>query len=148
MSRPIFEGVEFGDSLDLVAVQFVARKNTELVAGSEERDRDHQGPSECESVSLSECKILCHVRNLRPEQADPARWLLRRAGAGRDHREGAAEAAARLRSGPPGGLIVEDPALVQDAIHQERVWLASVECNAEQIVTPSSQREHQFCLCP
>ncbi len=100
MSRPVFERIELGDGIDFVAIEFVARQNAELVAGSEESDRDHQGPGECESVTLSKCKILCRVRNLRPEQADPARWLLKRTGAGRDHREGVAEAAARLRSGP------------------------------------------------
>ncbi len=72
MSRPVFEGIEFGDGLDLAVIEFVARENAEHVSGPEERDRDHQGAGECESVALSECKILCHVRNLRPERADPA----------------------------------------------------------------------------
>lgn len=103
MSRPVLEGIELGDGVDFVTVEFVARQNAELVAGPEERDRDHQGPGECESMTLSECKILCHMRNLRPERADPARWLLKRTGAGRDHRVGVAGAAARLRSGPPVG---------------------------------------------
>lgn len=76
MSRPVFEGIEFGDGLDLAVIEFVARENAELVSGPEERDRDHQGAGERESVALSECKILCHVRNLHPERADPARWLL------------------------------------------------------------------------
>ena len=76
MSRPVFEGIEFGDGLDLAIIELVARKNAELVAGPEERDRDHEGAGKCESVRLSECKILCHVKNLRPERADPARWLL------------------------------------------------------------------------
>jgi hypothetical protein len=98
MSRPVFEGVEFSDSLDLVAIEFVARQNAELVPGPEQRDWNHQGSGERESVTLSECKILCHVRNLRPGRVDPARWLLKGTGAGRDQREGVAKAAARLRS--------------------------------------------------
>ncbi len=60
MSRPVFEGIEFGDGLDLAVIEFVARENAEHVSGPEERDRDHQGAGECESVALSECKILCH----------------------------------------------------------------------------------------
>lgn len=44
----------------------------------------------------------------------------RRAGTGRDHREGKAEAAARSRSRPRSGLIVEDPEPDQDAIAEER----------------------------
>ena len=77
MSRPVFEGIEFGDGLDLAVIEFVARENAKLVSGPEERDRDHQSAGKCECVALSECKILCHVRNLRPERADPARWLLK-----------------------------------------------------------------------
>ena len=77
MSRPVFEGIEFGDGLDLAVIEFVARKNAELVSGPEERDRHHEGAGKCECVALSECKIPCHVRNLRPERADPARWLLK-----------------------------------------------------------------------
>ena len=76
MSRPVFERIEFGDGLDLAVNEFVARKDAELVSGPEQRDRNHEGAGERESVALSECKILCHVRNLRPERADPARWLL------------------------------------------------------------------------
>jgi hypothetical protein len=75
MSGPVFEGIEFGDGLDLAVSEFVARENAELVSGPEGRDRHHEGAGERESVALSECKILCHVRNLRPERADPARWL-------------------------------------------------------------------------
>ncbi len=77
MSRSVFEWIEFGDGLDLAVVEFVARENAELVSGPEKRDRDHQGAGKCESVALSECKILCLVRNLRPERADPARWLFK-----------------------------------------------------------------------
>ncbi|WP_244667912.1 hypothetical protein [Rhizobium sp. P007] len=57
-------------------IEFVARKDAELVPGPEERDRHHQRAGKGESVRLSECKILCHVRSLHPERADPARWLL------------------------------------------------------------------------
>jgi len=63
-------------------IEFVARKNAELVAGPEQCDGNHESAGKCESVALSECKIVCHVRNLRPERANPARWLLKGPGTG------------------------------------------------------------------
>lgn len=124
MSRPVFEGIEFGDGLDLAVNEFVARKNAELVSRPEERDRDHQGPGERESVALSECKILCHVRNLRPERADPARWLLEGPGTVAITAK-AKPSGGSLLADPDRGLIVGDPNLVQDAINEERDWFAS-----------------------
>ena len=108
----------------VVVIEFVARQNAELVAGPEQRDWNHQGADECESVALSECKFLCHVRILRPERADPARWLLKRTGTGRAPRKGAAEAAAACLADPVSGLIDGDPEPVQDAVHRERDWFA------------------------
>ncbi len=31
MSRPVFEGIEFGDGLDLAVIEFVARKNAVIL---------------------------------------------------------------------------------------------------------------------
>ena len=69
-------------------IEFVGRKDAEFVAGFEEGDRDHEDARKRKCVGLCECKILCHLRNLRPERADPARWLLERTRTGRDHRAG------------------------------------------------------------
>ncbi|AYM08983.1 hypothetical protein [Agrobacterium tumefaciens] len=52
-----------------------------------------------ESVTLSECKILCHVRNLRPERADPARWLLK----------GPGTVAIIAMAKPSDGSLLADP---------------------------------------
>ena len=124
MSRPVFEWIEFGDGLDLAVSEFVAWKNAELVSGPEERDRHHEGAGERESVALSECKILCHVRNLRPERADPARWLLKGPGTVAIIAK-AKPSDGSLLADPDRGLIDGDPDLVQDAIYEERDWFAS-----------------------
>lgn len=58
-------------------IEFVGRKDAEFVARLEQGDRDHEDARKRKCVGLGECKILCHVRNLRPERADPARWLLK-----------------------------------------------------------------------
>ncbi len=59
------------------------------------------------------------------ERAIPARWLPSVSGTGRDHREGAAAAAAAWLTDPVSGLIDGDPGPDQEAIHQEREWAAS-----------------------
>lgn len=69
-------------------IEFVGRKDAEFVAGFEQGDGNHEDAGKRKCVALGECKILCHVRNLRPERADPARWLLERTRTGRDHRAG------------------------------------------------------------
>ena len=58
-------------------IEFVGRKDAEFVAGFEQGDGNHENAGKRKCVALGECKILCHVRNLRPERADPARWLLK-----------------------------------------------------------------------
>lgn len=126
MSRPVFEGIEFGDGLDLAVIEFVARENAEFVSGSEERDRDHQGPGELEGVVLRKGKIVVHRRAPSLERAIPARWLPSVSGAGRDHREGEAERRHATRSRPRSGLIDGDPGPDEEAIHQERGWHASM----------------------
>lgn len=105
-------------------IEFVGRKDAEFVAGFEQCDGNHKNAGKRKCVALGECKILCHVRNLRPEQADPARWLLRGSG------QVAITAQAQTSGGslladPDSGLIDGDPGLVQDAIHKERDWFAS-----------------------
>lgn len=58
-------------------IEFVGRKDAEFVPGFEQSDGNHEDAGKRKCVALCECKILCHVRNLRPERADPARWLLK-----------------------------------------------------------------------
>jgi len=58
-------------------IEFVGRKDAEFAAGFEQCHWNHEDAGKRKCVALSECKILCHVRNLRPERADPARWLLK-----------------------------------------------------------------------
>ncbi len=53
-------------------VEFVGRKDAEFVAGFEQGDGNHEDAGKRKCVALGECKILCHVRNLRPERANPA----------------------------------------------------------------------------
>lgn len=105
-------------------IEFVGRKDAEFVAGFEQGDGNHEDAGKRKCVALGECKILCHVRNLRPERADPARWLLKGPG------QVAITAQAKTSGGslladPDSGLIDADPGLVQDAIHKERNWIAS-----------------------
>ncbi|WP_155737429.1 hypothetical protein [Agrobacterium tumefaciens] len=51
------------DNLQVVLfIEFVARKNTELVAGPEECDRNHEGAGKLEGVGLRKRKIGVHVR--------------------------------------------------------------------------------------
>lgn len=106
-------------------IEFVARKDAELVSGLEERDGDHENAGKRKCVALCECKILCHVRNLRPEQADPARWLLKGPGTVAITAQSKTSGGSLLAD-PDSGLIDGDPDLVQDAIHKERDWFASV----------------------
>ncbi|MCM2436001.1 hypothetical protein HGO39_25240 [Agrobacterium rosae] len=77
MSRPVLERIVFGEGLDLVVFQIGARHDAELVAGPEERDRDHQGAGELECVVLGgiKGKILRHLKAPSSERANPARWL-------------------------------------------------------------------------
>lgn len=43
-------------------IEFVARQNAELVAGPEQRDRNHQGAGKLEGVVLRKRKIGVHLR--------------------------------------------------------------------------------------
>ena len=107
-------------------IKFVARKNAEFVARPEQRNRNHEGAGKCESMALSECKILCHMRNLHPERADPARWLLKGPGTVAITAQAKTERRHACVADPESGLIDGDPGMVQDAIHKERDWFASV----------------------
>ena len=91
MSRPVREAIELRDGLDLAVIEFVARKNAELAARPEKRDRDHKGAGKLEGVVLCEGEICVHRRAPSLERAVPARWLPSVSGTGRDHREGKAE---------------------------------------------------------
>ncbi|WP_235916834.1 MULTISPECIES: hypothetical protein [Alphaproteobacteria] len=105
-------------------IEFVGRKNAELVAGFEKCHRNHEDTGKRKCVPLGECKILCHVRNLRPERADPARWLLKGPGTVAIT-EQSKTSGGSLLADPDSGLIDGDPDMVQDAIHKERDWFAS-----------------------
>ncbi|QTG17118.1 hypothetical protein G6M86_27885 (plasmid) [Agrobacterium tumefaciens] len=99
-------------------IEFVARENAELVAGPEKCDRDHEGTGKLEGVVLGEGKIglwsgpipLDGSVSVRPRSRSPRRASPKR---------------PQLASGPPRGLIVEDPGTDQEAITRERDWIAS-----------------------
>lgn len=87
MSRPKLEGIEFGDRLDL---EFIGRKNTELVAGPEEGDRHDQGTGELETVVLGE------GRRHRGAGQFPLDGSFKEPGPGRDHRGGVSRSGGTL----------------------------------------------------
>ena len=105
-------------------VEFVGRKDAEFVAGFEQGDGNHEDAGKRKCVALGECKILCHVRNLRPERANPARWLLKGPGTVAITAQSKTSGGSLLAD-PDSGLIDGDPDMVQDAIHKERDWFAS-----------------------
>jgi hypothetical protein len=105
-------------------IEFVGRKDAEFVAGFEQSNRNHEDAGKRKCVALGECKILCHVRNLRPERADPARWLLKGPGTVAITAKSKTSGGSLLAD-PDSGLIGGDPDMVQDAIHKERDWFAS-----------------------
>ena len=105
-------------------IEFVGRKDAELVAGFEQGDGNHEDAGKRKCVALGECKILCHVRNLRPERANPARWLLKGPGTVAITAQSKTSGGSLLAD-PDSGLIDGDPDMVQDAIHKERDWFAS-----------------------
>ncbi|MGQ3213680.1 MAG: hypothetical protein ACT6U0_02990 [Shinella sp.] len=105
-------------------IEFVGRKDAEFVPGFEQGDRNHKNAGKRKCVALCKCKILCHVRNLRPEQADPARWLLKGPGTVAITAQSKTSGGSLLAD-PDSGLIDGDPDMVQNAIHKERDWFAS-----------------------
>tara|TARA_R110002051_G_scaffold26097_1_gene63052 strand:+ start:13505 stop:13954 length:450 start_codon:yes stop_codon:yes gene_type:complete len=105
-------------------IEFVGRKDAEFVAGFKQSDGNHENAGKRKCVALGECKILCHVRNLRPERADPARWLLKGPGTVAITAQSKTSGGSLLAD-PDSGLIDGDPGMVQDAIHKERDWFAS-----------------------
>ena len=105
-------------------IEFVGRKDAEFVAGFKQSDGNHENAGKRKCVALGECKILCHVRNLRPERADPARWLLKGPGTVAITAQSKTSGGSLLAD-PDSGLIDGDPGMVQDAIHKERDWSVS-----------------------
>ncbi len=60
MSRPALVRIEFVDGLKVVVgVELLARQRAVLVAGFEERDRNHEGAGEVEGVGLSQAAAAC-----------------------------------------------------------------------------------------
>lgn len=70
-----------------------------LAVDFEDGDRDHEVAGELEGVGLSEGKIVRHMRGSIRSGPIPARWLLKRPGDGRGHREAKPER-PQLASGP------------------------------------------------
>ncbi|CUX66884.1 conserved hypothetical protein [Agrobacterium genomosp. 5 str. CFBP 6626] len=120
-------------------IEFVGRKDAELVSRFEQCDGNHEDAGKRKCVALGECKILCHLRNLRPERADPARWLLKGPGPVAITAQSKTSGGSLLAD-PDSGLIDGDPGLVQDAIHKERDWFASaaIEVYRHRSVTEAS----------
>ncbi|EKF61554.1 hypothetical protein QWE_00080 [Agrobacterium albertimagni AOL15] len=124
-SRPVFEGIKFGDRLDLVVIKLVARQDAELVSGPEKRDRNHQGADECESMTLSERKNPVPIEK-RPSGAGRSRSMAQRTRDGRDHRLRRSPKRAELASGPRERVDRRRSGLgYQDAIDEGRDWLPS-----------------------
>jgi hypothetical protein len=51
-------------------IEFIARKDAELVSGAKESDRDHQGADKSEGVRLREGKIVRHLKTSIQERAN------------------------------------------------------------------------------
>lgn len=97
MSRP---REKFMDDLKIViSVDLVGREDAVFAVDREESDRDHQVAGELEGVGLGERKVVRHLRGSIWSGPIPARWLLKRPGDGRDHREAKRER-PQLASGP------------------------------------------------
>ena len=133
MSRSEPMRIELVDDVQVViGIEFVGRQDAVFVAGFEERNRDHQSMGELEGVVLGEDEVVRHFEGLHRERPIPARWLPRRTGIGRDHRESEAAAAARWRSRPRSGLIGEDPDRSRTPSHEERDWAVPTGSPLEQ----------------
>lgn len=126
MSRHIFKGIVFSEGLDVVAFEFGTRQDAEFAARAEKRDRDHQGARELKCMVLGEGKIVRHLKAPSSERANPARWVRQCPSPVAITAKALAER-PQLASGPPCGLIVEDPGTDQEAITRERNWIASVQ---------------------
>ena len=70
MSRPGPMRIELMNNIQVViGIKFVRRQDTVLVAGFEERNRDHQSTGELEGVVLSEDEVMRHFIGLHRERA-------------------------------------------------------------------------------
>ncbi|KEA04357.1 hypothetical protein QOV31_005121 (plasmid) [Agrobacterium fabrum] len=97
MSHPGEELVN--DREVIIGVDLVRGKDAVFAVDFKDGDRDHEVAGKLEGVGLSEDKIVRHVKRLLRERANPARWLLKRPGDGRDHRETKSKR-PQLASGP------------------------------------------------
>ena len=71
MSRPEPVRIELVDDVEIVFdIEFIGRQDAVCIAGFEERDRDHQGAGELESVILGEDEVVRHLKELHRERAN------------------------------------------------------------------------------
>ena len=103
MSRPEPARIELVDDVEIViGIEFIGRQDAVCIAGFEERDWDHQGAGELESLILGKDEVVRHPEGLHRERANSRSMAPSVCGGGRDHREGAAER-PQLASGPLAG---------------------------------------------
>ncbi|MDE8757569.1 MULTISPECIES: hypothetical protein [Rhizobium] len=78
----------------ILTVKRQTTKDAILTVDFEDGDRDHQVAGKLKGVRLGEDEIVRHVERLHQERANSRSMAPKRPGAGRDHRDGAARAAA------------------------------------------------------
>ena len=119
--RPV--GEIFMHDLKIVfVIEFVGRKDAELVSGFEQGDGNHEdaGKAKMRGFGRVQDPVPCEKP---PSGAGQSRSMApQRTGDGRDHREAEGASGGSLLADPDSGLIDGDPDMVQDAIHKERDW--------------------------
>lgn len=105
-------------------IEFVARKNAELVAGFEQRDWNHKGAGKLEGVVLRKRKIGVHLRLHLWSGPFPLDGNRQCPGPVAITAKARAKAAVAWLTDPVSGLIDGDPALDQES-HPSRAGLGS-----------------------
>ena len=63
--------IELVDDIEIViGIEFIGRQDAACIAGFEERDRDHQGAGDLESMILGEGEVVRHFEGLHRERAN------------------------------------------------------------------------------
>ena len=71
MSRPEPARIELVDDVEIViGIEFIGRQDAVCIAGFEERDWDHQGAGELESLILGKDEVVRHPEGLHRERAN------------------------------------------------------------------------------
>ena len=126
MSRPV--RIELVNDLKVVfVVEVDAGEYAVFVADLENGHRNHQGASELEGVVLSEKEIVRHRGRLRGAGQFPLDGSFEGLRPVAITVKASAVAAARSRSRPRSGLIVEDPDSAQDAIPKSGIGLLHLQ---------------------